>query len=55
MIDWLIGKIEHYSSKINVWAWQKRWGNRETGIGYQDNWIKGYKEWRKANAKKKKN
>ena len=55
MIDWLIGKIEHYSSKINVWAWQKRWGNRATGIGYQESWIKGYKKWRKANAEKKKN
>ena len=26
--------IYHYSSKLNVWSWQKLWGNREKGIGY---------------------
>ena len=52
MIDWILGKIENYSSKINVWAWQKRWGNRDNGTGYQDSWLKGYKKWRKKNDKK---
>ena len=27
--------INHYSSKINVWSWQKLWGNRKNGIGYK--------------------
>jgi len=27
--------IYHWSSKLNVWSWQKLWGNRETGIGYK--------------------
>lgn len=31
--------IYHYSSKLNVWSWQKLWGNREKGIGYKN----GYK------------
>jgi hypothetical protein len=47
MIDWILGKIEHYSSIINVWAWQKRWGNRDNGTGYQDSWLKGYKKWKR--------
>lgn len=52
MIDWIIGKIEHYSSMINVWCWNRRWKNRDEGTGYQDNWLKGYKKWRKKNGKK---
>ena len=40
--------LYHWSSKINVWSWQKLYGNRETGIGYKRNkWIKGYKKWKK--------
>lgn len=27
--------IYHYSSKLNVWSWQKLWGNRQ-GIGYKN-------------------
>ena len=27
--------VEHWSSKLNVWAWQKRWKNREEGTGYR--------------------
>jgi len=46
MIDYLISILEKYSSKINNWCWQKRWGNRQTGTGYQKNWLKGYKKWR---------
>lgn len=36
MIDWILSKLEHYSSKINVWAWNKRWGDREKGTGYKN-------------------
>ena len=35
MIDWILSKIEKYSSKINVWCWQKRWGHRDKGTGYK--------------------
>jgi|DEB0MinimDraft_4_1074332.scaffolds.fasta_scaffold21457_2 hypothetical protein len=35
MIDWILSKLEHYSSKINVWCWQKRWGHRDKGTGYK--------------------
>lgn len=27
--------INHYSSKIQVWSWQKLWGNKKTGLGYK--------------------
>ena len=33
-MDWVYAIIEKYSSKLNVWAWHKRWSNRETGTGY---------------------
>ena len=26
--------LEHWSSKINVYAWNKRWRNRNHGTGY---------------------
>ena len=26
--------ISHYSSKLQVWSWQKLWGDRKTGYGY---------------------
>jgi hypothetical protein len=35
MIDWILSKIEKYSSQINVWCWQKRWGHRDKGTGYK--------------------
>ncbi|BAQ94147.1 hypothetical protein HOQ51_gp08 [uncultured phage_MedDCM-OCT-S35-C6] len=39
MIDkityYLLIKISHYSSKLNVWSWQKLWGNKKTGKGYK--------------------
>ena len=28
--------LEHWSSKINVYAWKKRWRNRKEGTGYSD-------------------
>ena len=35
--------IETTSGRINNWAWNKRWGKRDP-----DEWIKGYKEWKKT-------
>jgi len=32
--------INHYSSKLQVWSWQKLWANRQKGIGYR-NGLKG--------------
>ena len=37
MIDKILNIIEKYSSKLNVWAWQLRCGNREKGYGYKHN------------------
>ena len=37
MIDKILNIIEKYSSKLNVWSWQLRWGNREKGYGYKNN------------------
>ena len=34
-IDCFYGLCEHYSSKINVWSWNKRWISREKGTGYK--------------------
>jgi len=38
----LIGALDFYYSicetiggKMSVWAWQKRWGNRDKGTGYR--------------------
>mgnify|MGYP000023409473 FL=1 len=27
--------INHYSSKLQVWSWQKLYSNRKTGLGYK--------------------
>jgi len=27
--------INHYSSKLQVWSWQKLWGNRVKSYGYK--------------------
>ncbi len=29
--------IEAIGSKMNVWAWNKRWSDRESGTGYDRN------------------
>jgi len=42
MMDWILALIERYSSKVHVWAWNKRWGKRD-----RNEWIKGYKKWKK--------
>ena len=53
-MDWLYRFVEHWSSKLNVWSWNKRWRNREEGTGYHEDWIKGYKKWRKKYDEKEK-
>jgi hypothetical protein len=35
-IDVPISWVETIGSKMNVWAWNKRWKNREQGTGYKD-------------------
>ena len=27
--------INHYSGKLQVWSWQKLWGNKIKGYGYK--------------------
>ena len=42
LLDWFYGIIETNSGKINNWAWDKRWKDRDP-----EEWIKGYKKWKK--------
>ena len=28
--------IERLGSKLNSWAWNKRWGNKDQGTGYKN-------------------
>ena len=44
MIDFILNIIERYSSKINCWAWDKRWKVRKHTT--QKEWVKGFKEWK---------
>lgn len=44
MIDFILSIIERYSSKINCWAWDKRWKVRKETT--QTEWVKGFKEWK---------
>lgn len=34
-LDKFYNIIETMGSKMNVWAWQKRWKNRKDGTGYR--------------------
>ena len=36
IMDVPLSWIETIGSKMNVYAWNKRWGNREKGYGYRD-------------------
>tara|TARA_R110000744_G_scaffold335991_1_gene441337 strand:- start:176 stop:376 length:201 start_codon:yes stop_codon:yes gene_type:complete len=36
IIDKPLSWMEHIGSKMNVYAWNKRWGNKEKGYGYRD-------------------
>jgi len=33
--DFILNLIETYSGKINGWAWDKRWADRQKGTGYR--------------------
>jgi len=35
MMKTLLLFISHYSSKLQVWSWQKLWGDRKKGYGYK--------------------
>ena len=35
IVDFYYSKCESIGGKMSVWAWQKRWGNREKGTGYK--------------------
>ena len=35
-IDIPLSLIESVGSRMNVYAWNKRWGNREKGTGYRN-------------------
>ncbi len=35
-VDRPLSVIESIGSRMNVFAWNKRWGNRERGTGYRD-------------------
>tara|TARA_R100001086_G_C11712215_1_gene224482 strand:- start:399 stop:596 length:198 start_codon:yes stop_codon:yes gene_type:complete len=37
----ILAWIETTSSKINGWAWDKRWKERNP-----DEWIKGFRKWK---------
>ena len=43
ILDYFYSLLETYGGKINSFAWNKRWKNREEGTGYQTNesWIDG--------------
>jgi len=34
--------LYHWSGKINAWSWNKLYGRRD-----YNQWIKGYKKWKK--------
>jgi len=35
IIDFILSRIEIYSGKINGWAWDKRWCDKQKGTGYR--------------------
>ena len=43
LIDKILAWIEIKSSKINNWAWDKRWKSRDP-----NEWVKGYKKWKEV-------
>ena len=54
MKDFVLAWIEKWSSKINGWAWDKRWDNRNRKETTQKDWIKGYKKWKEGLSNEKK-
>jgi len=41
MKRYIVEKIYHYSTMLSSWSWQKLYGNKKTGLGYQ---IKKHQE-----------
>ena len=39
--DSILNWIEKTSGRINNWAWNKRWKDRDS-----KEWLKGYREWK---------
>ena len=35
LIDFILSLIETYSGKLNGWAWDKRWCDKQRGTGYR--------------------
>ena len=35
MIKIILETINHYSTALTSWSWQKLYGNRKTGYGYK--------------------
>ena len=35
IIDFILNLIETYSGKLNGWAWDKRWCDKQRGTGYR--------------------
>ena len=33
--DFILSLIETYSGKLNGWAWDKRWCDKQRGTGYR--------------------
>ena len=52
MKDNLLRFIEVWAARLQNWAWNKRWKNKKEGTGYQEEWITGYKKWRKQQRQK---
>lgn len=40
--DSILNWIEKTSGRINNWAWNKRWKDRDS-----KEWLKGYRKWKK--------
>jgi len=48
LIDNILAWIEITSSKINNWAWDKRWKYRDP-----NKWVNGYKKWKEEHESTK--
>jgi len=35
IIKYILEKINHYSTALTSWSWQKLWGDRKKGYGYK--------------------
>ena len=42
-MDTIYRLIEVYAGKLSNWAWDKRWKERDK----KEDWVKGYREWKK--------